>query len=126
MFRRKHRKNITFSVPIKKGLDNGKTIAYKTKFIDNFRFMSNSLSCLVDNLSECNHNEKRTENYCLTYISTKDNQSIFECLKYKKNHNKDFKKDLIKIFENTYEFYEFCDGDINKFILSLRKEVYAY
>ena len=32
-------KYITFSVPIKKELDNGKSIAYKIKFIDSFRFM---------------------------------------------------------------------------------------
>ena len=31
-------KYITFSVLIKKELDNGKTIIYKIKFIDNFRF----------------------------------------------------------------------------------------
>ena len=45
-------KCITFSVPISKELDNGKTITYKLKFIDSFRFMSTSLSSLVDNLSE--------------------------------------------------------------------------
>ena len=45
-------KYITFSVPIKKELDNSKTITYKLKFIDSFRFMSNSLSSLVDNLPE--------------------------------------------------------------------------
>ena len=45
-------KYITFSVPISKELDNGKTITYKLKFIDSFRFMSTSLSSLVDNLSE--------------------------------------------------------------------------
>ena len=45
-------KYITFSVPIKKELDNNKTITYKLKFIDSFRFMSTSLSSLVDNLSE--------------------------------------------------------------------------
>ena len=43
-------KYITFSVPISKELDNGKTI--KLKFIDSSRFMSSSLSSLVDNLSE--------------------------------------------------------------------------
>ena len=32
-------------------------------------------------------------------------------------------KKLIKIFENTYEFF---NGDINKFILLLRKGVYPY
>ena len=31
-------KYITFSVPISKELDNGKTITYKLKFIDSFRF----------------------------------------------------------------------------------------
>ena len=41
-----------FSVPIKKELDNGKIITYKLRFIDSFRFMSISLSKLVDNLSE--------------------------------------------------------------------------
>ena len=35
---------ITFSVPIKKELDNGKTITYKLKFIDSFRFMADKLS----------------------------------------------------------------------------------
>ena len=43
---------ITFSAPIKKELNNGKTITYKLKFIDSFRFMSSSLSSLVNNLSE--------------------------------------------------------------------------
>ena len=33
-------KCITFSVPIKKELDNGKSIKYKIKFSDSFRFMS--------------------------------------------------------------------------------------
>ena len=41
---------ISFSVPIKKGLDNVKLITCKIKFIDSFRFISNSLSRLVDNL----------------------------------------------------------------------------
>ena len=51
-------KYITFSVPIKKELDNGKTITYKLKFIDSFRFMSTSLSSLVDNLSDGFHCNK--------------------------------------------------------------------
>ena len=39
----------------------------------------------------------------------------------KKNEKKDFDKDLIKRFANTYEF---CDGDVNKSNLFLRKGVY--
>ena len=42
-------KCITFSVSI-----NSKTIKYKIKFIDSFRFMSESLSSLINNLSEIN------------------------------------------------------------------------
>ena len=45
-------KYITFSAPIYKKNDNDKTIIYKLKFIDSFRFMSASLSSLVDDLSE--------------------------------------------------------------------------
>ena len=46
-------KYITFSVPIKKKIDNKDLeITYKIKFIDSYRFMSSSLSKLVDNLSE--------------------------------------------------------------------------
>ena len=45
-------KYITFSVPIEEELDNVKTIIYKLKFIDSYRFMSTSLSKLVENLSE--------------------------------------------------------------------------
>ena len=67
-------KYITFSVPISKELDNGKTITYKLKFIDSFRFMSTSLSSLVDNLSEKLHSDKCKD--CkseLDYMSVKDN-----------------------------------------------------
>ena len=40
----------------------------------------------------------------------------------KKDYKKDY-KELIKIFANTYEF---CNGDINKFISLQRKGVYPY
>ena len=44
-------KYFAFSVSLKKENNNGKKIAYKLKFIDTYRFMSTSLSNLVDNLS---------------------------------------------------------------------------
>ena len=47
-----------FSVPIKKKHDNGKTATYGLKFIDSFRFISASLSKLVDNLSDRLHKDK--------------------------------------------------------------------
>ena len=52
-------KYITFSVPIKKVSNEGGTIIYKIKLlIVSFRFMSTSLSNLVDNLSGKIHNDK--------------------------------------------------------------------
>ena len=116
-------KYITFSVPISKELDNGKTITYKLNFIDSFRFMSISLSSLVDNLSEALHTDKCKD--CkseLDFMSIKNNQLIFQGLECKKNYKKDY-KELIKRFANTYEF---CNGDTNKFILLLRKGVFPY
>ena len=110
-------KYITFSVPFKKELDNSKRIAYKLKFIDSFKFMNTSLSSLVNNVCEKLHSDKCKD--CkseLHYMSVKDNQLIFQCLDCKKNYN----KELIKRFANTYRF---CDRDINKFILLLRKGV---
>ena len=50
-------KYITFSAPIKKEHDNGKTTTYKLKLIASCRFMQSSLSNLVDNLSETNIKE---------------------------------------------------------------------
>ena len=44
-------KYITFSVSINKKCDDGKTIPYKLRFIDNFRIMSTSLSELADDMS---------------------------------------------------------------------------
>ena len=49
----KIQKNILlFQYQLKKNLIIIKKITYKLKFIDSFRFMSISLSSLVDNLSE--------------------------------------------------------------------------
>ena len=50
-------KYITFSAPISEELDNGKSVTYRLRFIDSFRFMSTSLLSLFDNLSETNEKE---------------------------------------------------------------------
>ena len=83
--------------------------------IDSYRFMSKSLSKLVDNLSEGIHNNRCIDcKSCLEYMKNKDEKLIFRCFSCKKNYEKDFNKELIERFENIYEF---CDGDLNKFIL---------
>ena len=117
-------KYITFSVPITKEHNNSKTIKYKIKFIGSFRFLSSSLSNDVDNLFEELHIDKCTD--CKSYhelISIEDNKLIFKCLKCNNNHNKDFNKDIIKRLANTYEF---CNEDIYKFILLLRKNEFIH
>ena len=122
-------KYITFSVTIERGLDNGKSITNKIKFVDSFRFMSSSLSNLVNNLPERVHSDKCTDrNSCLDYMSFRGEQRsctqlIFRCFECKKYNEKDFNKEVIKRFANIYEF---CNKDINKFILLLRKGVYPY
>ena len=99
-------------------------ISYKIKFIDSFRFTSNSLSSLVDNLSEGLHSDKCTDcKSCLDYMTTKDQQLIFRCFECKKNYKKEFNKELIKSFANIFEFY---NGDINIYILLLREVVYPH
>ena len=71
-------KYITFSVPLKKKIENKNLeITYKIKFIDSFRFMSSSLSKLVDNLSEGIHNNKCSD--CksnLDYVRVTKNKKI--------------------------------------------------
>ena len=63
-------KYIAFSVPIKRELDNGKSISYKIKLVDSFRFTSSSLSNVVDNLSEGLHSGKCIDcKSCLNYMS---------------------------------------------------------
>ena len=119
-------KYITFSVPIKKKIENKDLeITYKIKWIDSYRFMSSSLSKLVDNLSEVIHNNKCVD--CksnLDYVRiTKNEKLLLKCFNCNSYYRKKFNKDLIKKFKNTYSF---CNNDLNKFVLLLRKEVYTY
>ena len=86
--------------------------------------MSSSLSNIVDNLSEGFHCDKCIVfKSCLDYLSVKDDHLIFRYFECKKNYEKDFNEELIKRFANIFEF---CNEDINKFILLLGKGVYPY
>ena len=103
-------KYITFLVPIKLKIENKDLeITHKIKFINSYRFMTSSLSKLVDNLSEGIHNNKCSD--CgsnLDYIKTRAERtagpSSLECYNCKQSYKKKFNKELIKRFASTYSF----------------------
>ena len=103
-------KYITFSVRI------------KIKFIDSFRFMATSLSKLVENLTDNIHNDKCIKSN-LFFVRAVNEKLIFKCIDYEKEYEKEFNKELLERFANTYKF---CDNDLDKFIMLLRKGVYPY
>ena len=90
--------------------------------------MASSLSKLVDNLSEGIHNNKCSDcgsnlDYIKITAKRKNENLILECYNCKQRYKKKFNKELIKRFASTYSF---CNNDLNKFILLLRKGVYPY
>ena len=122
------RKYSAVQIQKKKERHNGRTITYKLKFIDSFKFMSTLLSILVDNLSKIYKKEckgwkerKKIKSVC-GFIGLKDKKLHYKCKEYKKGQLKSI-NGLIKKFPNIYQF---CNGDINKLVLLLRKGMYPY
>ena len=82
--------------------------------------MSSLLYKLADNLSEGIHNNKCVDcNSCLDYIKIKNKKLLLKCF----NCNAYYRKKINLIFKNTNCF---CNNDINKFVLLLRKGIYPY
>ena len=108
-------KYITFSVPIKKKIENKDIeITYKIIFIDSFRFMATSSSKLVDNLMEDIHGDKCVD--CksdLSYMKVIDEALIFRCFNCKRNYKKEINKELIEKFASTYKF---CNNNLNNLL----------
>ena len=78
------------------------------------------LSKLIDNLSEGIHNNKCHDcKSCLHYVKTKNEKLILKCFNCEQYYKKKINKEQIKRFAST-----FCNKDLNKFILLLRKGVY--
>ena len=123
-------KYITFSAPIKKKYDDSKIITHKLRFIDSFRFMPTSLSELVDNMSgkffnsiECKKcmERKNIKPEC-DFIGFKNNRLNYRCKECKRKST----KSIDRLIETFPRMYQFCNGDLNKFVLLLRKGVYPY
>ena len=84
-----------------------KYITFSVPIIDSFRFMSTSLSELVHNMS--------------------GNFNSIECKSCTENNKcKKCEKLIERLIKNFPSLYQFCNGDLNKFILLLRKSVYPY
>ena len=122
------KKYIIFSVPLKKENDNGEKITYNLKFIDSYRFISTSLSNLVDNLSgvydkECKkYVERKKVRLNCEFIDFKNCRLNYKCKECNKSYTK-LTNESIKSFQTLYKF---CNGDLNKFLLLLRKGIYPY
>ena len=90
--------------------------------------MSTSLLSLADNLSETYEKEykgcqerKKIKSVC-NFIGLKNKELYYKCKERRKGRFKPINR-LIKKFPSIYQF---CHGDINKFILLLRKGIYPY
>ena len=94
-------KYITFSVPIKKESNKNSTIIYRIKFIDSFRFMSSSLSTLVENLSNRIIENGRCVD-CKSYSEfikiRNSGRLIFECFDCTRRYQKDIDLKILIIF----------------------------
>ena len=108
-------KYITFPVPIKKEVNNydgeKKTITYKLKFIDSFKFMPTSLSELVDNTSgifnsikckSCIEKIKINSECC--FVGLKNNRLIYKC----KECKEEWKIPLNKFIETFQAYINFA------------------
>ena len=91
--------------------------------------MSTSLWSLVDkwNLQKKKKNAKdarkrRKSKSVFNFIGLKNNKLNYECKECKKRWFKPV-NGLIKKVSNIHQF---CNGDVNKFVLLLRKSVYPY
>ena len=90
--------------------------------------MSSKLSNLVDNLSEINNKgckicmeRKNIKSEC-EFIELKNNRLNYKCKECNGTSNKSI-NDLIEKFPRMYKF---CNNDLNKFAMLLRKGFYPY
>ena len=90
--------------------------------------MQSKLSGLVGNLPQINNKDckkcmerNKIKSEC-EFIALNNNRLKYKCKKCNDISSKSINK-LIKKFPRTYKF---CNGNLNKFVLLLRKGVYPY
>ena len=90
--------------------------------------MPSKLSDLVDNLSEINNKD------CKTCMEGKNIRSECKFIGFKSNRlnyrwkecNGTSTKSVNALIEKFPRMHQFCNGDLNKFVMLLRKGVYLY
>ena len=105
-----------------------KKITYKLKFIDTYRFMSTLLSNLVDNLpgvydkvfKKCM--ERKEIRLNCEFVGFKNDRLNYKCKECKKSYTKVVNESI----KNFPTLHKFCNGDLNKFFLLLRKGIYPF
>ena len=97
--------------------------SHKLKFIDSYRFMSTSLSNLVDNLSgvydkECKKcMERKKIRLNCKFIRFKNGRLNYKCKECRKSYTKVANGSI----KNFLTLYKFCNGDLNKFFFAIKK-----
>ena len=66
--------------------------------------------------------EKIKNNSECCFFGLKNKRLIYKCKKCKE----EWKRPINKLIENFPSVYQFCNGDLDKFVLLLRKGVYRY
>ena len=118
MLRRKHRE--AFNTPS----TNEKRKNMKMKFIDSIKFIVTLLLSLTDNPAEgLVKGECKDYKSYLEYVTVNHGLWIFKWSECNKSYEKEFYENLVERPENTYRF---CDRDINKLCLMLKKGRYLY
>ena len=56
------------------------------------------------------------------FVGLKNNRLIYKC----KESKEEWKRPLNKLTESFPSIYQFCNGNLNKFVMLLRKGVYPY
>ena len=85
------------------------------KLVDNTSGIFNGIKC-----KSCI--EKKKINSECYFVGLKNNSLIY---KYKECQE-EWKKPISEFIENFPSIYQFCNGNLNKFVMLLRKGVYSY
>ena len=97
-------------------------LRYKCKKCDRI-WLKPSLSSIASSISEINKKEckasieKKHIKSEYNFMRIKDNKLSYKC----KKRNKKWLKPVSELIRNFSSIYQFCNGDLNKFVLLLTK-----